>query len=215
MQPLTALTVFALFAAGQPQGGWDLAKCRQTLTEAHAAAGHVCTPDHLDADLAKLLKETSGPIDATLLPFVRELALGGLAESGEAVTKSREAAKKAERRVRMWAKVEQQYGPPASGSSGSQLLDLCEHNDPLCLGYISGAADVLALYGLIVEVYEPDPEPGAPERPRPFCSPVGATYGQFQKVVVKFLREHPERLHERRRTLVEDALRLAFPCPTE
>ena len=44
------------------------------------------------------------------------------------------------------------------------------------------------------------------------CPPDGVTYGQMVRVVLKFLNDHPERLHEGRFRLVVDALRAAWPC---
>jgi len=46
-----------------------------------------------------------------------------------------------------------------------------------------------------------------------FCTPLSNTTGQFIRVVVKYLKEHPERLHEQDMGLATVALRDAFPCP--
>lgn len=45
------------------------------------------------------------------------------------------------------------------------------------------------------------------------CIPTNAEYDQIIRVVVKYLRDHPERLHEHRRVLIPDAIGAAFPCP--
>jgi len=46
-----------------------------------------------------------------------------------------------------------------------------------------------------------------------FCLPDGGlTVGQAVRIVVKHLREHPEKLDLRATTLAAGALRLAFPC---
>jgi hypothetical protein len=56
--PLTASVLAALFQAGQlPHPSWDLAKCRQSLTDEVAQAGHLCTPEHLEMDAAQLAKD--------------------------------------------------------------------------------------------------------------------------------------------------------------
>ncbi len=45
-----------------------------------------------------------------------------------------------------------------------------------------------------------------------FCQPDGTTTGQAARIVVKYLRDHPEELHIRDRLLAYMALRTAFPC---
>jgi len=62
-----------------------------------------------------------------------------------------------------------------------------------CDSYVTGLAD-----GLIVA--------------NRICVPDEVTNGQTAAVVLKFLNDHPERLHERRRTLASEALIRAFPC---
>jgi Rap1a immunity proteins len=44
------------------------------------------------------------------------------------------------------------------------------------------------------------------------CLPDNATLLQLARVLVKWLREHPERLHEPKSVLTTAALRDAFPC---
>jgi hypothetical protein len=44
------------------------------------------------------------------------------------------------------------------------------------------------------------------------CPPAGATSGQAVRVVVKYIDDRPERLHEKFYTLALEALRAAFPC---
>jgi hypothetical protein len=46
-----------------------------------------------------------------------------------------------------------------------------------------------------------------------FCTPEsGITNDQAARVVVKYLREHPERLHEKESLLAMAAFAEAFPC---
>jgi hypothetical protein len=45
-----------------------------------------------------------------------------------------------------------------------------------------------------------------------FCLPDEATLGQAVRVAVKWLEDHPARLHERAIDLVLSALRENFPC---
>jgi|CXWL01.1.fsa_nt_gi hypothetical protein len=63
-----------------------------------------------------------------------------------------------------------------------------------CAGYISGVADAMGAEKLDA------------------CFPNGTNHGHYFATVLKFLRDHPERLHEQRYILVRDALRAAFPC---
>src|SRR5262245_28388531 len=44
------------------------------------------------------------------------------------------------------------------------------------------------------------------------CPRKGSMHGQGQTVAMKFLKEHPKRLHEPAFDLVKEALRQAFPC---
>src|SRR5271157_3443922 len=44
------------------------------------------------------------------------------------------------------------------------------------------------------------------------CVPPDSTYGQYHRVVLKYLQDHPEALHLRHSELVEKALAKAFPC---
>src|ERR1022692_1958459 len=45
------------------------------------------------------------------------------------------------------------------------------------------------------------------------CTGPGVTFGQLQRVVLKFLQDNPEKLNLNQSTLVEMALSKAFPCP--
>ena len=45
------------------------------------------------------------------------------------------------------------------------------------------------------------------------CIPDEAPVAQLARVVVKWLREHPEKLHELKSFVVVEALKNAFPCP--
>jgi hypothetical protein len=48
-----------------------------------------------------------------------------------------------------------------------------------------------------------------------FCPSDTITYGQEQKIVLKYLNDHPEKLHLPSTFLVREAFRGAFPCPTK
>jgi len=45
------------------------------------------------------------------------------------------------------------------------------------------------------------------------CTPAGVTFGQLQRVVLKFLQDNPEKLNLNQNLLAEMALSKAFPCP--
>lgn len=45
-----------------------------------------------------------------------------------------------------------------------------------------------------------------------FCFPNSVTYGQYVRIVVKYLRDHPEQLHKDEFLLAATALITAFPC---
>jgi hypothetical protein len=45
-----------------------------------------------------------------------------------------------------------------------------------------------------------------------FCRPPGANNGQSARIVLKYLRDHPEELHKEDFVLTVAALRDAFPC---
>ena len=45
-----------------------------------------------------------------------------------------------------------------------------------------------------------------------FCLPKGSTYGQYARIVVKYLQDHPEELHQDEFDLAVGALVIAFPC---
>ena len=84
--------------------------------------------------------------------------------------------------------------------SGIDLIDMCKVDQNGCVGYVSGVSDahseLAAMYPSI-------------ER---FCAPEAATNGQFQLIVEKWLKKHPEKLHSNAAGLVLVALGDAFPC---
>jgi hypothetical protein len=46
----------------------------------------------------------------------------------------------------------------------------------------------------------------------PYCAPDSVTNGQSEEIVVKFIRDHPERAHLSTGTLFLAAMEKAFPC---
>jgi hypothetical protein len=48
-----------------------------------------------------------------------------------------------------------------------------------------------------------------------FCRPTNSTAAQAARIVVKYLQDHPEQLHEDEFTLALEALGAAFPCTNQ
>lgn len=44
------------------------------------------------------------------------------------------------------------------------------------------------------------------------CAPEGSRVGQDVRIIIRFLEEHPERLHESFLRLADEALKTAWPC---
>jgi hypothetical protein len=44
------------------------------------------------------------------------------------------------------------------------------------------------------------------------CTPYGVTNGQLIRIVLKYLKDHPELLHRDDTSLIHEALQKAFPC---
>jgi hypothetical protein len=109
--------------------------------------------------------------------------------------------------------------------SGNELVHACEVAIPTqiedkdwieafyCLGYLSGAR---AAIGFERDINYAEsvvrPKQTGPPVFR-ICIPEEATQDQLAKVVVKYLNDHPERLHEDAFLLVFAAYSDAFPCP--
>jgi len=88
-------------------------------------------------------------------------------------------------------------GAAVTFMDGERLLDTVGASH--CLGFIQGLNQMNDFYGL----------KGAPMF---FCRPREVTAGQATRIVVKYLRDHPEELHKEDFVLVVAALSAAFPC---
>jgi Rap1a immunity proteins len=90
-----------------------------------------------------------------------------------------------------------------------------------CAGYLQGTEDVyelnfinLGIFGMAGLKFE-GPEKltqYAVESFRGPCFPDKAPILQLARVLVKWLREHPEKLHELKSTLTTEAFKESFPC---
>jgi TonB family protein len=96
---------------------------------------------------------------------------------------------------------------PDPTQTGSAFLSWCEKYEAgaenqysgLCVGYVMGVSEMVSRM--------------PPNVAREFaCLPENATNDQAVRVVLKYLRDHPEQLHKARLTLTLDSLRTAFPC---
>jgi hypothetical protein len=89
-------------------------------------------------------------------------------------------------------------------SSGNYWHEVCSSpigtREMECLTYLQGfdaAHDVAIMGGGATPLY---------------CQPKGVTLGQMQKVVIRYLDQHPDQLHFAFAFLVVRALRESFPC---
>ena len=80
-----------------------------------------------------------------------------------------------------------------------------------CLGYMEGFVDSLDVVEMVESTDYADYKSHSRTQ---ICFPDSSTIGQDVRVVVKFLQDHPEKLHERRKLLTYSALQKAFPCRT-
>jgi Rap1a immunity proteins len=78
-----------------------------------------------------------------------------------------------------------------------------------CLGYLDGFIQALDESALVSAKTYDDYKS---LRTSYVCAPAGSTIGQDARILVKFLNDHPERLHEDEGTLTFAALVHAFPC---
>jgi hypothetical protein len=70
-----------------------------------------------------------------------------------------------------------------------------------CLGLVQGITQLNKYYELMLKGKSL------------FCTPSGGIKnGQAARIVVKYLRDHPEKLHEHESFLVIEAFREAYPC---
>jgi hypothetical protein len=108
--------------------------------------------------------------------------------------------------------------PSTSGNAFQRLCTVIDKTDPetnvdiehavACIGYVEGVVQGIseeANYAHAMTNQEP---------PRPFCLPENSDNGQLIRVVLKYIRNHPEKAHLQTSLLATLALRDAFPCAT-
>jgi hypothetical protein len=108
-------------------------------------------------------------------------------------------------------------GQTVAYKDGNRLLSSCDTEDfrekAYCCGYIAGAMDSQVTFQesmkATVQVLKPDSKP----MPNLYCLPDGGLeMGQALRVVVKWLKDHPEKLHQRADALILNAFVDGFPC---
>ena len=86
--------------------------------------------------------------------------------------------------------------------TGNKLLATCEstifYTVSDCLPYIAGAIDMGEL--------------DVTGQPKRWCRGPGVSLGQQKDIIIKYLKDHPERRHFPSGALVWQAMREAFPC---
>lgn len=97
------------------------------------------------------------------------------------------------------------WGKALAYTDGNSLLADCENSAPmaisLCVGYLRGVFDS---YTANVSAAYISPFICHP--------PEGLELGQIERIVTKYLNEHPEKLHKSGASLVLAAMGEAFPC---
>ena len=100
----------------------------------------------------------------------------------------------------------------ASGTFGQELLEECKlQNATLqseyCLGYIEGALQAVATWETSDEVQK-----RTHNEHMCYLLPDEVTNGQVRLILVKYLADHPKRLHLPAIILFIEALQETFPC---
>lgn len=91
------------------------------------------------------------------------------------------------------------------GYSGNTLLSFCDsENDTQAMGCGSYILGVIDAYRALSSMHKPNINH--------ICFPDGVNRGQQNKVIVKYLKDHPEHLHYTAADTILAALNNAFPC---
>lgn len=87
-------------------------------------------------------------------------------------------------------------------ANGNTLYATCTGSDldqVACRNYVMGAIDMMTFYEGIA-------------KPRVICLPIGFTAEQGKDIVLKYLRDHPEKRHYAAGSLIVGALMADFVC---
>ena len=114
------------------------------------------------------------------------------------------------------AAQEQMEFPYTSGNAFSRLCSVLErepktHSDAeniyACIAFVHGVLD-----GVLTEIEYSQAVMNV-KPPSPFCLPKeGVENGQMVKIVLKYIRNHPEQAHDSGSQMVLQGLMDAFPC---
>src|SRR5258708_7305329 len=107
--------------------------------------------------------------------------------------------------------VETQERRQSLDESGNAFLSLCEDagdssskqshfQEGECFGYADGVDDGIRM------TFD------AVNRPKPYCLSDEVTHGQMMRVLVKFIKDHPEKAHHQTRVLETESFMDAFRC---
>jgi hypothetical protein len=96
---------------------------------------------------------------------------------------------------------------PASSKTGNDLIEAFDKCGKLNETNVTTKQSCAFITGYFHAAYE------SQTIWRMSCMPEGVTYTQMAKVTEKWLREHPEELHNTQRFLVNKAFEDAWPCP--
>lgn len=90
-----------------------------------------------------------------------------------------------------------------------QRTDQDRANAIHCLGYVAGVAFTMSMWEGIAKHNQVGVEQV------PACLPQNATAGEYVRVVLHYIDEHPNDLHQSYGVLVYVALAKAYPCPAK
>ena len=98
----------------------------------------------------------------------------------------------------------------AAKLTGNQFLDMCKNSELACLAYLHGWVDAF----VITTIYMKDNNDVKKRNNHLInvCLSSEVTQTQKKMVLLKFLRDHPEMLHESSALLTYFAMKGAFPC---
>jgi hypothetical protein len=102
----------------------------------------------------------------------------------------------------------------AISESGNVFVDFCKHFDDVensryvlengvCIGWVQGFTQGVTVTDEFLQTSK---------EKRMMCPPDEVTFGQYTRVIYKYISDHPERAHMVTRYLASEALIRAFPC---
>lgn len=114
-----------------------------------------------------------------------------------------------------WAHSQAQEFPESSGNAFVRLCSAIDKEDRTssdlsqvmaCVGYVSGFENGVE-FGADFVNYK-----AVKKIRKPFCRPLAVENGQLVRVLLKYIRENPEKAHEPTSWLMMDAFGRTYPC---